>query len=118
MSKPNKKHNERCKTYKAQGRREINKEIKQERHKKRIALFAKRREEGKTYVYKPNPYDSGTPEHEREKEKRAMKHKNKTPLCEFQYWNRIFGRVNRHLQLIQEQEHLEEMKKKGGAVTK
>ena len=40
-------------TYKAQGRREKNKELKAKRHEKRLAKFAKRREEGKTYEYKP-----------------------------------------------------------------
>lgn len=33
---------------------------------KRQELFAKRREEGKTYQYKPNPYKPGTQEYEHE----------------------------------------------------
>ena len=53
MAKPNKAHKERCVKYKNRGQREINKKKKQERDKKRIARFAKRREEGKTYKYEP-----------------------------------------------------------------
>jgi len=51
MAKPNKNNKLRCERYKAQGRREINKKKKAERNEKRIAKFAKRREEGKAYEY-------------------------------------------------------------------
>ncbi len=44
MAKPNKAHKARCERYKSRGQREINKEIKQQRHKKRMEKFAKRRE--------------------------------------------------------------------------
>lgn len=43
----NKNNKERCKRYEQQGRRERNKVLKQERDKKRIARFARRKEEGK-----------------------------------------------------------------------
>ncbi len=43
----NKNNKERCKRYEQQGRREKNKKIKQERDKKRMARFAKRKAEGK-----------------------------------------------------------------------
>lgn len=46
-----------CEHYKQTGQRERNKALKAERNEKRIAYFAKRREEGKTYEYKPNPYN-------------------------------------------------------------
>lgn len=53
MAKPNKAHKQRCENYKKRGQREINKKLKQEKDKKRIARFAKRREEGKSYKYEP-----------------------------------------------------------------
>jgi len=64
-------HNKkRCEKYKLSGARERNKQIKQERHKKRMERFAKRREEGKAYVYdkdkpaslKTEPGDGGKTE--------------------------------------------------------
>ena len=59
MSKPNKnKHH--CDKYKSSGAHEINKQLKQERHQKRMSKFAKRREEGKAYEYKPNPFKEYT----------------------------------------------------------
>lgn len=47
----NKAHKERCKQYKAEGRRELNKKKKQARHEKRMQRFAERRESGKCYQY-------------------------------------------------------------------
>lgn len=110
MSKPNKNHHEWCKNYKARGQREINKAIEQERHKERLAKFAKRREEGKTYQYVKNPYDVKTEpiKHALEKERRARK--VSSPLCEFQQWARYFGRMNRELNMIKEAERQEEIK--------
>lgn len=46
-----------CEHYKQTGQRERNKALKAERNEKRIERFKKRREEGKAYEYKPNPYD-------------------------------------------------------------
>lgn len=62
----NANHKKRYDRYKTQGRREANKKLKQERNEKRIAKFAKRKEEGKSYQYKPNPYkeDSADYTHE------------------------------------------------------
>lgn len=46
-----------CEHYKSTNQRGKNKALKAERNEKRLAYFAKRREEGKAYEYKPNPYD-------------------------------------------------------------
>ena len=56
MAKPG-TNKERCKRYTASGHREANKARRQDNDKKRTAKFAKRREEGKAYEWKPNPYD-------------------------------------------------------------
>lgn len=48
------KHKESCKKYQAEGRRERNKALKQERHKRRMEYFAKRREDGLNYEYNPD----------------------------------------------------------------
>ena len=45
-----------CEHYKAVGRRETNKKLKAVRNEKRIEHFKKRREAGKNYEWKPNPY--------------------------------------------------------------
>lgn len=72
MSKPNKnKHH--CDKYKSSGAHEINKQKKQERHKKRMEKFAKRREEGKAYEYKPNPFKEYTRKWWHEKQDREAK---------------------------------------------
>jgi hypothetical protein len=68
-----KKHKQWCENYKKSGQREINKALKQERHKRRMAKFAKRREEGKTYEYKPNPYKKGSRDWHIEREERSRK---------------------------------------------
>lgn len=115
MSKPNKKHNEWCKGYKSRGQREINKAIKQERHKKRLAKFAERREEGKTYKYKPNPYgtDMELP-HNYVKEQRETRsfESYKKSMPEFQRLARVFGRLDRDIRAIEEAARQEEIKQK------
>ncbi len=116
MSKPNKKHTEWCKNYKSRGQREINKAIKQERHKKRMAMFAKRRDEGKVYEYEPNPYDRTNMEHAHNfvKDQREAKtfgsYKNSIP--EFQRMARVFGRLDRDMRAIEEATRQEEIRQK------
>lgn len=56
MAKPG-TNKERCKRYTASGHKETNKEMRQKRNQKRIARFAARKAAGKSYTYKPNPYD-------------------------------------------------------------
>lgn len=41
-----------CEKYKLSGRREENKAVKQKKHEARLTRFAKRKEEGKSYVWK------------------------------------------------------------------
>ena len=69
----NGKNKKRCERYRLSGHREQNKHLKQERHKKRMERFAKRRGEGKNYEYKPIPYEKGTMEYNREVRERAAK---------------------------------------------
>ena len=70
-----------CDSYRTSGRRSENKIAKQIRHEKRMAKFAKRREEGKSYEYSPNPFTKGTKEYIQEEKRRSEKNVNhKTPL--------------------------------------
>ena len=73
--------------YKAQGRREKNKALKAKRHEKRLAKFAQRREEGKTYEYKPIPFAKDTEKYIIEKNSRRNKMEEtwnrKTPIQRF-----------------------------------
>lgn len=110
MSKPNKKHNEWCKNYKSRGQREVNKAIKQKRHEKRVAQFAKRREEGKTHSYQKNPYEKGSYNWETERIRREEK-VYKEPN-EYKKYARIFGRLDRDLRAIEEAARQEEIKQK------
>ncbi len=110
MSKPNKKHNEWCKNYKSRGQREVNKAIKQKRHEKRVAQFAKRREEGKAYSYQKNPYEKGSYQWGLERIRREEKvHKEPN---EYKRYARIFGRLDRDLRAIEEAARQEEIKQK------
>lgn len=86
-----------CERYKLQGRRETNKAKKQERAKKREEYFAKRREEGKTYTYKPIPYKEGTNEYWREKHKRA--HKNVDHRTEYQRIKSLTAKVDSEIKV-------------------
>lgn len=73
MSKPNKNRRKYYDAYKQEGRLLKNKEKKKAKHEKRMAKFAKRREEGKSYSYKPNPYKEGTDEFILEENRRRVK---------------------------------------------
>ncbi len=80
----NKSHKARCEKYKQTGRRLINKQKKAEKHKKLMEKFAKRREEGKSYEYEPNPYKKGSKEYISEANERARKNENhKLPISNF-----------------------------------
>lgn len=88
----NKAHKDRCKRYEQEGRRAKNKLIKQERHLKRIEKFKKRREDGKTYCYKPNPYKKGSNEYIEEQNRRRQKNKNRKTQIEI--WDSVMRKVN------------------------
>lgn len=75
----NKSHKARCERYKQQGRRLINKKKKQEKHMKLMEKFAKRKEEGKTYTYKPIPFAKDSKEYIKEKNLRARKNYTHRP---------------------------------------
>lgn len=52
MARKGNKSNAKCyDSYKMSGRKDTNKKLKQARHEKRLARFAKRKEEGKCYEY-------------------------------------------------------------------
>ena len=74
-------------TYNAQGHREKNKILKAKRHEKRLAKFTRRKDEGKTYVYKPIPFAKDTEKYIIEKNARRNKMEEtwnrKTPLQRF-----------------------------------
>ncbi len=76
MAKPG-KMKKKCEKYRNQGRKETNKELRAERHEARMKKFADRREAGKTYKYKPNPYKEGTFEYNCEVLERAEKNRSK-----------------------------------------
>lgn len=76
MAKPG-KMKKKCEKYRNQGRKETNKELRAKRHEAHMKKFADRREAGKTYEYKPNPYKEGATEYNREVLERAEKNRSK-----------------------------------------
>lgn len=85
MAKSNNKSNKaRYDSYKNSGRKIINKEKKKLRHEKRMAKFAKRKENGKTYTYKANPFPKDSEAYIKEQNERSLKNKgHKTDFSKF-----------------------------------
>lgn len=76
------KNKKRCDAYRTGGHLAINKVLRKKRNEKRVAEFAKRREEGKAYEYKPIPYPKDSFEYHEERLRRAEKNvTRKTPVA-------------------------------------
>lgn len=90
-----------CEKYRNSGHREENKAAKQKRHEKRMTRFAKRKEEGKTYVYRAG--------HASEKLKLDRGRKDYNPILgvwmsnigsnqlkhtEFNKWKKVMAQLN------------------------
>lgn len=71
------RNKKRCEKYRLSGNLQTNKLLKQERNEKRVAKFAARREAGKTYEYKANPYSKTSGEYIVEAERRSDKNRDK-----------------------------------------
>lgn len=94
MAKPgNQNHKKRYERYKNSGRREENKLKKQQRAEKLKAKFAARKEEGKTYEYKPNPYKKDSAEYRHEELIRSRKNEAYGHKTECQKWTSIFAKL-------------------------
>lgn len=90
MAKKDGRMKQKCLAYRNSGRREINKDLKAKKHLARIEHFKKRREEGKTYSYKP-------PINQKEINNRAKK--NIDRRLPIQKLDSIFGKLNYELEL-------------------
>lgn len=66
MASKNGRNKKACDKYRQLGRKQINKDLKAKKHEARMAHFAKRKEEGKSYVYEP-------PKSKGERRRRAKK---------------------------------------------
>jgi len=105
------KHKESCKRYQSEGRREKNKAIKKQEHERRIARFAKRREEGKRYVY--NSDGAGTV---LRRHKVTEAEENKTErIGEYRRWARAFGKLEHQIATERERVRAEEIKNRKSA---
>lgn len=91
MAKKDGRMKAKCQAYRNAGRKQINKDLKAKKHLARIEHFAKRREEGKTYEYKP-------PINGKERQERAKK--NQSHKLPIQRWDSCFGKLN--YELVQE----------------
>ncbi len=101
-----------CDKYKASGTREANKRIKQARHEKRMARFAKRKEEGKTYTYEPNPYEKDSKAYLKEAYDRSLKNvDHRLPLAKMtSLIRKVEDQINKEIAAAKE---LERAKKHG-----
>lgn len=94
----NKNHHDRCQKYKTRGQREINKEKKQERNKRRIAKFAARREKNEQEKKNYTPQDPETRGSNKMEKlgnfayRPKMKH-----MTEFSEWTSMMRRVQNQL---------------------
>lgn len=106
------RNKKRCDAYKASGHLQINKANRAERHKKRMERFAKRKEEGKTYKYKPlvkpNKGDSDEKWLEYNNEVAARAAKNHIDITSYRYLRSLFHRLDNKIA----KQKLEEKSKK------
>ena len=89
-----------CEKYKQTGQKARNKALKAERAERLTAHFAKRREEGKAYEWKPNPYDKNGSRRERKRwyaESRARAAKNVDHRDDVSKWKSIMRKVQNEL---------------------
>lgn len=104
-----------CEHYKSTGQRERNKAIKQERAERRMEYFAKRREEGKSYEYTPNPYDKDVKKQKRKywQERRRRSEKNVDHKDSVSRWRSIMRKVQNEVDAEEERRkrELEEKRK-------
>ena len=96
MAKPG-TNKERCKRYTASGHREANKERRRENDKKRTARFAKRREEGKAYEWKPNPYDPERQKRQYAEEANARAAKNVDHRDSVSRWRSVMQKLSNEI---------------------
>lgn len=96
MAKPG-TNKERCKRYTASGHREANKERRRENDKKRIARFAARREAGKAYEWKPNPYDPERQKRQYAEEVNARAAKNGDRRDWVSRWRSVMQKLNNEI---------------------
>lgn len=105
------RNKKRCEHYRTSGNLQTNKLLKQKRNEKLIAKFTARREAGKAYEYKTNPYIAGSEAYMLENETRAMKNVDRRmPLQRF---TSIMRRLdNMLMREVAERKVIKERKKK------
>ena len=96
MAKPG-TNKERCKKYSASGHREANKARRQENSKKRTAKFAQRREDGKAYEYKPNPFNPETQKRKYAEEAKTRAEKNGDRRDDVSKWRSVMRKLNNEI---------------------
>lgn len=89
MAKKESRMKQKCLAYRNAGRRQINKDLKAKKHLARIEHFAKRKEEGKTYSYKP------TTDKDEKKERAKKNIDRRLPI---QKLDSLFGKLNYQLE--------------------
>lgn len=105
------KHKESCKRYQSEGRREKNKVIKKQKHERRIARFAKRRDEGKRYVYNSDGAGTVLRRHKvtESEDNRAER------IGEYRRWASAFGKLEHQIATERERVRAEEIKNRKSA---
>jgi hypothetical protein len=96
MPKPG-KQKKSCDNYKAQGRLEKNKKLKDERNQRRIDKFRKRREAGKSYVYEPIPEEIKNNPRALAEERYQRSIKNVDHRLPYQKWTSLMRKLDNEL---------------------
>ena len=97
-----------CEKYRLSGHKQENKKLKQERHEKNLAKFAKRKEDGKAYEYKTNPYKKGSDDYVIEKQNRQEKYATSGTKTEVQKFSSVMKKLNNWLD--SEEKRIKEVK--------
>lgn len=113
MARPG-KHKYKYDKYKNSGHQAENKRLRAEMDKKRKERFAKRREEGKTYKYKENPYPTDSAEYAHEALIRAEKNKSKKtePQRLRSMFAKLDNEINKEIKQMKSEKRLEGKEKR------
>lgn len=103
----NKAHKDRCQRYKAEGRRELNKKRKQERHLRHMEKLKERSEKRKASG-KEYKYDKERTEKKREDHIPIGTNINCRRNTEVAQWDSIMGKLNRRIEKEKKAEKLRE----------
>ena len=113
------KNKKRCEKYRNSGHKEINKTLRQERHKKRQAYFMKRRSDGKPNASRTSHQPVGDGAKTNKTEKDSITYVRRPSQLPLSWWTGIMRRTKNYLDKgsqISRQQAAEYTRKKSGKI--